>query len=157
VLAADFAFDALDVVGEELDGAAAFGADHVVMVAAVVLVLVARYAVVEGHLAGQPALGQQLERAVDSSETDSLIFLTHQSKQFIGGQVIASIQERAQNDVALAGVLEAHPPQMVMKNGLRFLHHLGRDSGLVINAVTRSFPVSFAVRAHAPGTSPFAR
>src|SRR5271166_5326399 len=58
VFAADFALDTLNAGGEEFHRTAAFGAYHVMVIAPVVLVFVARNAVVEGHLAGQSAFRQ---------------------------------------------------------------------------------------------------
>jgi hypothetical protein len=58
VAAADFQFDLIDLAGKELDRTAAFGADHVVMAATIVLVLIAGNAIVEGDFAGEAAFGQ---------------------------------------------------------------------------------------------------
>ena len=53
MLAPDLLLDLSHLLREKLYRSAAFGADHVVMAAAVVLVLVARDAIVKGHLARQ--------------------------------------------------------------------------------------------------------
>ena len=58
VFVSDLFFQLLDLRRKKLDGAATFGADHVMMAAPVVLVLVAGDAVVEGDLAGEAALGE---------------------------------------------------------------------------------------------------
>jgi hypothetical protein len=58
VFAANLLFEAAYFLRKEFDGTAAAGADHVVMAAAVVLVLVAGNAVMEGDFAGQSAFGQ---------------------------------------------------------------------------------------------------
>src|ERR1022692_1923067 len=73
VFAADLFFHLLDLRGEKLHRAAAPGADHVVMAAPVVRVLVAGDAVVEGDLAGQAAVGEELEGAVDGGEADARV------------------------------------------------------------------------------------
>ncbi len=53
VPAADFLLQLIHFMGKEFHRTAAFGANHVVMAAAVVLMLVAGDAVVEGDFAGQ--------------------------------------------------------------------------------------------------------
>ena len=63
VSASDLLLELADFLRKEFDGAAAFGADHVVMAAAVVLMLVAGNAVVEGDLTGESALGEKISSA----------------------------------------------------------------------------------------------
>src|ERR1039457_7083966 len=107
VFAADLFFHLFDLRGKKLHRAAAAGADHVVMAAPVVLVLVAGDAVVEGDLAGQAALGQQLQGAVDGGEADARIAALDHVVQLFGGKMLVGFQKAAQNGVALAGVLQA--------------------------------------------------
>src|SRR5438270_10335923 len=64
VFATDLLLQFIHFRREELNRAAAVGADHVVMAAAVVLVLITRDAVVKGHFAGESALGKKFEGAV---------------------------------------------------------------------------------------------
>src|SRR5215472_12902895 len=68
VFAADLLLQLADLGREEFDRGAAFCAHHVMVAAAVELVLVAGHAVRKRHHAGQPAFGQQFERAVDGGE-----------------------------------------------------------------------------------------
>ncbi len=77
------------------------------MAAPVVLVLVAGNAVVEGDLAGQAAVGKELEGAVDGGEADAGIGALDQLVQFFGGKMLVGFEEGAQDGIALAGVLEA--------------------------------------------------
>ena len=78
VLVSDFPFDLSDFFGKELHRCAALGADHVVMAAPVVLVLVTRDAVVKGDDTGQSAAGKKLQRAVDSGDADARVGLLDQ-------------------------------------------------------------------------------
>ena len=96
-----------DVLGKEFDRTAAIGADHVVMAAAVVLVLVACDAVVESDFAGQAALRQQLQRAVNRGVADAGIFFLHQAVQFVGGEMVAGFEEGMQDGIALLSLLQA--------------------------------------------------
>ena len=109
-----------------------------VMAAPVVLVLVTGNAVVKSHLAGQSAFRQQFERAVNRGIPDLRIFFLDQAVQFVGGEVLARIQKGPQDRVALFRMLQPDPLQMLVQNALRFLHHLPRDRGLVINTVLGS-------------------
>src|SRR5262245_48199452 len=70
---------------KEFNRRSALGANHVMMVAAVELVLVARGAVGKRDGAGQAALRQQLERAIDRGEADLAIALLHQAEEFVRG------------------------------------------------------------------------
>src|SRR5579863_7084924 len=106
-----------------------------VMAAAVVLMLVASDAIVEGDFAGQAALGEQFERAVDGGVADAGILLLHQAMQLIGGKVIAGFEKGAEDGIALRGLLEADALEMLVKNTLSFPDHLQGDGGLVINAL----------------------
>lgn len=137
VASADIFFKLLDFVGEELDGAAAAGADHVVMAAAVVLVLVAGDAVVEGDFAGEVALGEELEGAVDGGVADLGVFLLDQAVELVGGKVLAGLEEGLEDGVALGGVLEADTLEVLVEDALRFANHLGGDGGLIIDALVQ--------------------
>jgi hypothetical protein len=135
VAAADFLLELIDFAGKKFHGTAAPGAHHVVMAAAVVLVLVAGDAVVEGDFAGEAALGQQFQSAIHGRVADARVFLLHQAVQFVGGEVVAGFEKGAEDSIALRGLLEADPLKMLVKNSLSFPDHLHGDRGLVINAL----------------------
>jgi len=135
VLAADFLLELADFLGKELNGAAAIGADHVVVAAAVVLVLVAGDAVVEGDFAGQAAFRQQLQRAVDGGVANAGILFLHQAVEFVGGEMVASFEEGMENGVALRRLFEANVLQVAVKDLLGLANHLAGDGGLIIDAV----------------------
>src|SRR6476660_607283 len=118
MFATNFMLDTLYFVGEEFHRAAAFGANHVMVIAAIVLMFVARNTVVEGHFAGQTALRKQLECAIDSSESDAFIFLADQPIKLIGREVVTRVEEGAQNGIALAGVFQPDTTQVVVEDPL---------------------------------------
>lgn len=109
---------------KELDGSAAVGADHVMVVTPVELVLIARHAVRKRNSAGQPALRKQLQRAIDGGKADLRILFSHQAKKLVGGKMVTGLQEGAQDGVALVGVLQADALQMPIKDFLRLAHGL---------------------------------
>lgn len=111
----------------------ALGTYHVMMAAPVVLMLVTGNPVVKRDNACQPAFGQQLESAIDSGKPDFRIFSFHQPVQFVGRKMFPRLQKRAQNRIALSGMLEPNSLEMLMQNRLRLPHHLPRDAGLIVN------------------------
>jgi hypothetical protein len=135
VTATDFLLDLADLLREKFDRTAAFGADHVVMAAAVVLVLVPRNAVVKGDFAGQSAFGQQLQGTVDGGVSDGRIFFLYKPVQFFGGKMVAGLKKRAQDGVSLGGLLQSDALEMAVQNALRLAHHFARDGRLVIDAL----------------------
>lgn len=135
VLASDLLLQVVHFGREKFYRTAALGTHHVMVAAPVVLVFEARNAIVKGDFAGQSALRQQLERAVDRGEADTGVFFLHEPVQFVGGKVIASLEKGLQNRIALRGVFEAHSFEMLMQDLLRFADHLARDAGLIVNAL----------------------
>ena len=105
------------------------------MTPTVVLVLVAGDAVVESDFAGQAALCQQLQRAVDGGVADAGIFFLHQAMKFVGGEMVAGFEESVQNGVALRGLLKPDVLEMAVKDLLGFADHLAGDGGLIIDAL----------------------
>ncbi len=80
VLVSDLLFQFADFRREELHGDAALRTYHVMVAAAVELVLVTGDAVMKSHLTGQPAFGQQLECAIYGREPDLRILLADQAE-----------------------------------------------------------------------------
>ena len=134
IFAADFLLELADLLGKELDRTATVGADHVVVTAAVVLVLVAGDAVVEGDFAGQATLGEELQSAVDGGVADARVFFLYKAMKLIGGKMVAGFKKRAQNGVALGGLLQADAFEMAVQDVLGFANHLAGDGGLIIDA-----------------------
>ena len=137
MLAADLMLDLPDLGREEFDRRAAFGAHHVVMTAPIVLVLKARDAIVECHFAGQPAIRQQLQRAIYGGETDALIFLLDQAMELVGGKMLACLQKCAQNGVALAGLLQSYAAEMLQEDALCLAQIFARDAGLIVDTLLK--------------------
>ena len=105
------------------------------MAAAVVLVLVTGDAVVEGHFAGEPAFGQQFQGAIDGGVADAGVFFLNQAVKLVGRKMIAGFEKRAQNRVALGGLLQTDALQMTVKDVLSFADHLAGYGGLIVDAV----------------------
>src|SRR5271169_6627612 len=77
VFASDLLLQAVNLGREKLHRTAAGSTNHVMVAAAVVLVLVAGDAVMKRDFTGQTAFGQQFQGAVNGGETDAGIFLLH--------------------------------------------------------------------------------
>src|SRR5579864_7700772 len=84
VSASDFLLQVANLGGKEFHRAATLGAHHVVMAAAIILMFVARNAVVKSHFAGQATFGKQLKRAVHGGVSDAGVFPLYQAMQFVG-------------------------------------------------------------------------
>jgi hypothetical protein len=135
VFAADLLLDFSDLGREKFDRGAAFRAHHVVMAAAVVLVLEARNAVMKGNFAGESTIVQQLQRPVDGGKSNAGIFFLDQAVQFVGGEMFAGFEKRAQNRAALPGLLQAYAAKMLQENGLGLADALARDAGLIVDSL----------------------
>jgi hypothetical protein len=138
--------ETIDLGREKFYRTATPGADHVMVAAAVVLVLVAGNSIMKSDFAGQTAFRQQFQGAVNCGETDAGIFLLHQSVQFVSREVLSGFEESSQDSVALRSMFQADPLQMPMQNLLRLTDHLGGDAGLVVNALLQhGFRQTFAI------------
>lgn len=135
VPAPDFLLQVVHFPREKFHRTAALGADHMMMAAPVVLMLVAGDAVMERNFAGQPAFSQQFERAINRGNADSRVFLLHKTVQLVGREMIAGFKKSAQDGVALGRLLETHALEMPMQDILRLAHHFAGDGRLVINAL----------------------
>jgi hypothetical protein len=51
--------------------------------------------------------------------------------------MIAGLQKRAQDYVALGRLLQPHTLQMAVENFLRLAHHLARKCGLIVDALLK--------------------
>ena len=122
--AANLLLEHADFLAEKFDRTSALGANHVMVAAAVVLMLVAGDPVVEGDFAGQSAFGEKFQRAVNGGVADTRVFFLNKTMKLIGGEMIASLQKSTQNRVALPGLFQADALQMRMQNALGFADHL---------------------------------
>jgi hypothetical protein len=119
---------------EKFNRGAALGTHHVVMASPIVLMFVARDSVVKGDFAGQPAVGEQLERPVDSRESDVSVFLLYQLVEFVGREVCASLEKRPENRAALFGLFQANPSEMPKEYAFRLANVLRRNGRLIVDS-----------------------
>lgn len=134
VFVSDLPLDRSDLLREKFNRSAALRTHHVVMTAAVVLMLVTRDAVVKSDLAGQSATCQKLQRPVDGGETDARVGFLDQPMQFVNRKMFTSFEERPQNCVALFGLLQPDAAEMLQKNSFRFADVLPRDGRLIVDS-----------------------
>lgn len=134
MFASNFLLQAIHLRREEFHRTAAFGAHHVMMTPAIVLVLIARDSVMKRDFTGQSAFGQQFERAIDSSKPDFGILFLYQTVQFVGGKMFPGFQKGSKNGIALFRMLQSDTFQMAMQAGLRLADHFPRDGGLIVNS-----------------------
>lgn len=135
VLAPNLLLQAVHFRGKELDRAPTFGADHVMVAAAVVLVLVAGNSVMKRYFAGQSTLCQKLEGAIDGSKSDAWIALAYQLVKLFGGKMFVSFEERQQDGIALFGLLQTYPFQVRMEAVLGVAKRFPRDRNVIVNTL----------------------
>ena len=135
VLLADILLELVEFGRKEFDRAATLRTHHMIVTATVVLMFVAGYAIVKGDFAGESTLGEELESALDGGKSDFGVLLSHLAIEFVGGKVVALLKEGLEDNVALAGQLEANALQMLVKDVRRFAQHFARNRGLIINSL----------------------
>ncbi len=135
--AANFLLQTIDFRRKELDRTAASGTNHVVVTAAVVLMLKSRFAIVELYLTGQTAFGEELQCPIDSGHPNPSIASLNQAVQLVSGKMVASLQKRLQDGIALVRLLESYPLQMLTEDILSLAQHLGGDHGMVVDTFVR--------------------
>lgn len=133
VFAADLFFQFAYLRGEKLNRSATLSADHVMVAAAIKLVLVAGHSIREWDGAGQPAFGQKLKRTVYRGKSDLGVFFPYQTEKLVGRKMIAGFQERTQDRVALIGMLQTYTFQVLIKNILGLPHGLARWRSMIVD------------------------
>jgi hypothetical protein len=134
VFTSDLLFELSHFRRKKFHRRAAFRAHHVVMAAPIVLVFVARNAVMKRNFAGQSTIGQEFERPVNGGESDMRVFFLDELAEFVGREMLARLEERPQNGAALFSLLQPDAPQMPQENPLGLAHVLRRDAGLIVNS-----------------------
>lgn len=134
VFTTDVLLDLLDLRRKELHRTPAVCADHVVVIAAIVLVFVSRNTVVKSNFARKATFRQQLQCAVHGGEADLRVLLLDEPVQLICREMIAGLKERAQDRVPLLSVLESYPFEVGMENVFGLAHHLARDRRLIVDS-----------------------
>jgi hypothetical protein len=97
------------------------------------LVLKPRDAIMEGDLARESALGEQLERAIDGGDAYLGVALLHETVELFDGEVLAGLDEGAEDGVTLLGVLQADALQMLMEALLSVAQGFARERRVVID------------------------
>ena len=134
VLASNLLLDLSDFLREKFHRGATLGTDHVVMTAPVVLVLVARNAVVKSDFAGQPATRQQFQRPVNGGDADARVVFLDQAVQFVDGKMLPGFEKCPQNGIALLGLLQADALEVLQEYSFRFADVLPRDGRLIVDS-----------------------
>ena len=130
-----------DVGRKELNDLPAFGADHVIVVLVIEMMLVVGLVVSEANFAGQARFREKFERPVDSGMTDRLIFFLHEPVQVLARQMLFGSKKYLEYEVSLARATQAGFLYVIEKDLLFlgellfFLSHTSRSS----NFITRLF------------------
>ena len=125
VAAHDLFLQLLDLFVVKLDQRAAAGADQVVVVRVLVVVLVQHAPVVEFKLASQATLLKKLQCAIYGCEPDRRILCFDDRVQILAGDVPFGIQKHIEDQIALGRSLEPRALEMLLENLLLFTFHNG--------------------------------
>jgi len=88
---------------EEFDDLSATGADHMVMVLMLVVMLVMRAAVTEADFSGETGIRQKFQRSIDGGLADIRIQFAHQAIEIFARDVTLCAEKYFQDQVALRG------------------------------------------------------
>jgi len=91
----------------EFNNLPAFGANHVVMMLVLVIMLVVRAAIAKPDFPCQSRVRQQAQRAIYGSLPDRRILGPHQLIEVFTGNMTLSAQEHIENQVPLRGAFQA--------------------------------------------------
>ena len=86
---------------EEFDDFAAFGADHVIVMLVVVMMLVVGLVVAESHLTRKAGFGQKFERAVNGRVADRRIEFVNEPVKVLARKVLLGAQKCFEDKIAL--------------------------------------------------------
>jgi len=121
--ACDLVLQSLDLFVVELYQRPAFRADQMVMMAVFVVVLVETAPVVELKLAGQAALFQQLQSAIDGRESYGGVFGFYERIEVFARYMAFDIEKYIQNQVALRRALQSLALQVFVEYLFLFAFH----------------------------------
>jgi hypothetical protein len=115
------------VGGLELDDPAATGADHVVVGVLAVGVLVVDLLVTEMSLADDPAIDQQLQRAINRRLAHPPGRLAHVQQKLLGLEMLVIPHDRFEQQPPLGGILEPALAEILAKDAFGGIDHLLAD------------------------------
>src|SRR5262245_3350931 len=116
VLLGDLVLFVLDHLAVKLDQCIALGADQMVVMLMVVVVLVACATISQTLFARQPAFMKQLQCAIDGREPDRGVFALDQIIQVFGAQVAFGLKKYFEYQLPLPRLLKSGPFEMLEKN-----------------------------------------
>ncbi len=105
----------LDLCREKFDHAAAFGADHVVVMLVIIMMLVIGLVITEPDLTREPSLGQQTQRAIDRRKAHRGVFFLDESIKILAGEMLFGPQKCIKYQVTLARAAQSQTLEMLKK------------------------------------------
>lgn len=93
VLCGHCVLNRLELGGKKLDDLSTFGADHVVVVLMLVVMLIVGATVAKANFARQARLRQKLERSINRGLANSRVVLLHQPVEIFAGHMLFGPQK----------------------------------------------------------------
>ena len=122
MLRGHFVLDGFQLRRVKLNDLSALGADHVIVMLVLVVVLVVGAAIAETHFAGESRIGQKPERSIHRRLADVWILFAHEAMQVLTRHVTFGAQKDVENQLALGRTLETLLLDVLKKNFLLFGH-----------------------------------
>src|SRR5262249_21621890 len=116
VLIGDFVLFVFDHLTVKLDQPVALGADQMVVMLMVIVMFISRSAIAQTLFPRQPALMQQLERAINRRKTDRGILVLDQIIKIFGAQMAFGFQKYFEYQLPLPSLLKLGALEMLEKN-----------------------------------------
>jgi hypothetical protein len=101
---------------------------------AIQAVFITRDPVLKIDLDSEPAVSEQLQRAIDSCVPDIGIFHPHKPMEIIGAEVLAGFKENLDDQISPGTLLQALLAKVTAQNPFSDLKQILGSCGFVINA-----------------------
>jgi hypothetical protein len=131
-LSCDFILLVFDNFAVKLDQLTALGADQMVVMLMIVIMLVSFAAVAQPLFARQPAFVQQFERSIDGGKADARVFGLDKVVQIFSAQMSFGFEKNFKDQLALRCFLKTRAPQ-VIEEYLFLFRHLAHKKPLASN------------------------
>lgn len=137
-----FILQFLDRRRKKFDHLTALGADHMIMMFVIVMMLVIGLIVPKSHFPGETGLGEQPERSINCSQTYRRVAAMYKRMEIFASQMFFRAQKNLEDRVALNGPPKTRRLYVVEKNrslNLKCLLPISQTGPLIISMLSPQF------------------
>src|SRR5688500_18479381 len=120
--ARDLILQPFNILTVELNDSVAFGADEMIMMGMLILMLVAGTAIDKTDFMGEACLRHQFDGAIDGGKAYRRVPLLNQFIELLDRHMAFRIEKDIKDQVALIGSLQPRTLEMIMKDLFLFSH-----------------------------------